>query len=165
MPFERLLIVLIAGMPTAAPAAASTTATPATAAETAACTAERLRPFVDARGLRQPWPVVPDPDPLPVDTSGGVLIADAGHVVDGFSYWLVVDALAQSAYVVQRADSRATRRSLDLCRWLPARAEVVAATGEPETPRGSSEAVPCPAITRHPYARTITDRSPLHVHT
>lgn len=86
-------IVLITGLMTATPSAAPDVAT---------CTADRLRPFVHATGLRQPWPVVPDDAQLSVDTSGGVLIADAGRTLDGYSHWLVVDAAARTSYVIER---------------------------------------------------------------
>ena len=65
----------------------------------AACTAERLRPFVGPTGIRQSWPVVAE---LPDHLADGHLLSDQGLVADGYMQTLHVDVAAQAAFVVQQ---------------------------------------------------------------
>jgi len=82
-------------------AGAAASAAPADPPTTGACTAARLRAFVAPTGIQQRWPVAARL-PAHLDQEPGVLISDPGHVMDGYSHRLLIDATATAAYVVQR---------------------------------------------------------------
>ena len=65
------------------------------------CTAQRLRPFARATGVRQPWPVTRE---LPGHLAGtpGQRLAEPGILADGYSHTLFVDVAAREAYLVQQ---------------------------------------------------------------
>ncbi|HEY0332720.1 MAG TPA: hypothetical protein VGC74_03290 [Stenotrophomonas sp.] len=65
-----------------------------------ACTADRLRGWARPEGIQARWPIVAA---LPPTLQGerGLLLANEGHVADGYRYRLLLDRLAERAYVVQ----------------------------------------------------------------
>ena len=65
------------------------------------CTAQRLSRFVGPYGIQQSWPLATH---LPGLWSGdpGMLLSDAGQVMDGYTHHLYVNAETKSAYVVQQ---------------------------------------------------------------
>lgn len=65
-----------------------------------ACTAQRLKPFVDPLGIKQSWPVAEELSPQ-FHNSFGTLISDQGPVADGYMHTLHVDVGERKAYVVE----------------------------------------------------------------
>ena len=72
------------------------------------CTASRLKNFVSPAGVGPAWPTTGQL-PASLGDSLGVLLSDQGHFADGYSYWLLVDEGAASAYVVQRGGFAGTQ--------------------------------------------------------
>jgi len=78
---------------------------------TVSCTAKRLAPFVGPYGVRQAWPVatqLPGLQGLPLPDLG-VLLSDAGQVMDGYTHRLHVNLDTRSAYVVQQGGIAGTQ--------------------------------------------------------
>ena len=64
-----------------------------------ACTAQRLRAFVDPTGVHQTWPMSAE---LPDQANLALALSDQGIVADGYMHTLHVDRAARAAYVVQQ---------------------------------------------------------------
>jgi hypothetical protein len=73
-----------------------------------ACVAERLKPFVSPVGVRQAWPRAAQL-PSSLASELGTLVSDQGSYEDGYSHWVVIDASAAAAYVVQRGGFAGTQ--------------------------------------------------------